>query len=188
MPHRQRFYGEFHDENELAFAQVHGSISCAKCKALGSGFWFFKSPSIARLGLELEVQTSSDGRWFTAELHLSSEMILDHEMSFPWLCFWALGFPSVTLGPIFDKYETDLVTFALFWGRFLVLPHLVQIPTCKRCLLAFPFCHYLFTAEWKINPYSSQKNKMYLLSRFLINSGDTFLIRMCQQCWNGVLT
>lgn len=41
-------------------------------------------------------------------------MVLGHEMSFPWLCFWALEFPSVTLGSIFDKYKTGLVNFALF--------------------------------------------------------------------------
>lgn len=40
-------------------------------------------------------------------------MTLGQEMSFPWLCFWALEFPSVALGPIFDKYKTNLVTFAL---------------------------------------------------------------------------
>lgn len=54
-----RFFREFPCEIEFGFAQVHGFLSCAKCKALEGGVWILRSPVIARVGIELEIQRSS---------------------------------------------------------------------------------------------------------------------------------
>lgn len=163
--------GEFHCGKELGLLRFMDP-SCAKCKALEGGFWIFKTPVIAGVGIELEMQTCS--WWFIAVIPLSSEMI-----SGPASGLW--NFPVWHWGLF-------LTNLTLTWS--LLLSPLVQRPTCRRCILTFPFCYDLFYSQQseRINPHSSQKNKMYLLAHFLINSDGTFLIRMCQQSCNGILT
>lgn len=98
--------------------------------------------------------------------------------------------------------------FCSYWeGRSLWSPQLLKIQTCKKCILVFQFCYYLFAAEWK-NEYvcwSIIPAALLCVSvpavllqevgwaglncchSFFINSNDIFLIRMCRKSCKGVL-